>query len=209
MIKLWASLVFVAATTLTYADARVPWQKGDEAVLSGFTKSISLQQKLAAATKTGKRERRYPLGDYGSLRIEFPSSWKDEVQQVANVPPTIFLTPTPDNASLALISPIWGVKKEALQEEAIRESVQRSAEKAKSQSVEKTLKPVGLQGASGKGFYFFSTDKAPKPGEWKYMTQGVLVVGELMVTFTILTNDKQSEVIKETLTILKEARHLK
>ena len=79
----------------------------------------------------------------------------------------------------------------------------------KPQAAEKTLRLVGLQGASSKGYYFFTTDKAPKPEEYKYMTQGALVVGDLIVSFTILTNGNHEEIAKEALALLREARHLK
>jgi hypothetical protein len=53
--------------------------------------------------------------------------------------------------------------------------------------------------------YFSATDRAPKPGEYKFMTQGMLQVGELSVTFTILTNEGQELVIKQALDALKGA----
>ena len=96
-----------------------------------------------------------------------------------------------------------------MKDEVIKEFVQKSAEKVKSQSVEKTLQLVEFRGTSGQGYYFFSTDKAPKPDEYKYMTQGTLAVGDLIVTFTILTNGNHEQVAKESLTMLREARYLK
>jgi hypothetical protein len=211
MVKLLVSIVFLATATLAYADMRQSEEsKGDEALLSGFVKSISFQQKLAAATKTGKNERRYPLGDYGSFWIEIPSSWKDELRQPSKqLPPTIFLSPPAGNAFLILMTPVGGAKQEDLKDEAIRGIVQKSLDRVKPQAVEKTLKLVELQGPSGKGYYFFATDKAPKPGEYKYMTQGVIVVGELIVSFTILTNDNHEKVTNETFAVLRNARHLK
>ena len=185
-------------------------QKDDEALLSGFVKTVSFQQKPAVAAKGSKNERRYPLGEYGFFRVDIPSSWKDELQQPPRrLPPTIVLSPAAGKTFRILMTPIWGAKREVLEDQAIKELVQKSAERVKPQSVEKTLQLVGLQGTSGRGYYFFSTDKAPKPDEYKYMTQGVLVVADLMVTFTILTNDNHEAVAKEALTILKEARHLR
>ena len=64
-----------------------------------------------------------------------------------------------------------------------------------------------LQGTAGKGFYFCATDRAPKPGEYKYLTQGTIRVGELLVTFTILTNDGQAGVVSGAMMMLKTARH--
>jgi hypothetical protein len=64
---------------------------------------------------------------------------------------------------------------------------------------------VEFQGRSGPGFYFSATDRAPKPGEYKFLTQGIVRVGELSVTFTILTNDGQEAVVKQALEALKGA----
>jgi len=183
---------------------------GDERLLSAFVKTVSSERKSTAAAVASRKERHYPLGNSGSFRIDIPPSWNDEFQQPPKMsPPTIFLSPTAGNRFLILVTPIWGAKKEFLKDEAIKEFVQKSAEKVKSQSVEKTLQLVEFRGTSGKGYYFFSTDKAPKPDEYKYMTQGTLAVGDLIVTFTVLTNGDHEQVAKEALTILREARHSK
>jgi hypothetical protein len=64
-----------------------------------------------------------------------------------------------------------------------------------------------LQGASGIGFYFVATDRVPQPEEFRYMNQGILEVGDLTVTFTILTNEGQDAVVEEALAMLKGAVH--
>ena len=190
--------------------SKIQSQKGDETLLSGFVKTVSSQQKSAEAANTSQNERRYSLGDYGLFRIDIPSSWKDELSQPPKrTPPTISLTPKAGDPFQILITPIWGAKKEGLKDEAIKELVQKSAERVKPQAVEKTLQLVELRGTSSRGYYFFVTDKAPKPDEYKYMTQGVLAVGDLIVTFTVLTNGNHEKVAKEALTMLREARHLK
>jgi hypothetical protein len=60
--------------------------------------------------------------------------------------------------------------------------------------VEKELKFRELKGKTGLGHYFSITDKAPaiKAGEYKYMTQGGIPVGNLLVMFTIFSNEKDS-----------------
>jgi hypothetical protein len=40
-----------------------------------------------------------------------------------------------------------------------------------------------LKGVTGLGFYFFATDRAPGPGEYKYLTQGIVRVGEISLAF--------------------------
>ena len=74
-------------------------------------------------------------------------------------------------------------------------------------AVEKDIKLVEFKGASGPGFYFFATDSAPRPGEFTYMTRGVLAVGELSVMFTVLTNKGQDNEIEAGLAMLRSAVH--
>jgi hypothetical protein len=59
---------------------------------------------------------------------------------------------------------------------------------------EKELRFREIKGKTGLGYHFSVTDKAPsiKPGEFKYMTQGGIPVGNLLVMFTIFSNEKDS-----------------
>jgi len=66
-----------------------------------------------------------------------------------------------------------------------------------------------FKGVSGFGYYFSITDKEPKPDEYKYMTQGVYQLGELLVTFSAFWNDGAENISEETLKIIKSALHVK
>ena len=46
------------------------------------------------------------------------------------------------------------------------------------------------------------TDKAPKPGEFHYFTQGVKLQGQKVVLFTLMSNDKDGAVLKQALQIV-------
>jgi hypothetical protein len=83
--------------------------------------------------------------------------------------------------------------------------VERSAQSAKAQAVERDVPVVEFQGRTGPGFYFSATDRAPKPGEFDSLTQGIVRVGELSVTFTILTNKGQDRIVKQAIEALKGA----
>lgn len=197
--------------------SKLPLQKGDGALLSGFLKTISFEQKSAeqkpaTAAKADRKELRYPLSDHGFFQIHVLSSWRDELRQPPDrLPPAILLKPETGNAFAMLMTPVWPSKKEISSPtvQKIKELVQESAERVKPQSVEHVINVVELTGTSGKGYYFSATDRAPKPGEYKYLTQGILAVGELTVTFTILTNDSQGEIARDALTVVREAKHLK
>ena len=90
----------------------------------------------------------------------------------------------------------------------MRHSVQQGADKAKPSAMEPYLSVDQLTGAPGPGYYFSATDREPKPGEFKYLTQGMLLVGDAVVAFSILTNDAQEEVRDQALAMLKSASHL-
>jgi len=51
------------------------------------------------------------------------------------------------------------------------------------------------------------TARAPAPREYKYLTRGIVRVGEIALAFTVLTNDGQEGVVKATLKMLRTALH--
>jgi hypothetical protein len=90
----------------------------------------------------------------------------------------------------------------------MRHSVQQTADKVKPSATEQYLPVEQLTGAPGPGYYFSATDREPKPGEFKYLTQGMLLVGDVVVGFSILTNDAQEKVRDQALATLKSASHI-
>ena len=150
----------------------------------------------------------YPLPDKTNLQLSAPPAWKDELREgERGLPPTIVFTPREGAAFQVLLTPITRPRPEVPvpSAEQIRDSVQRAADKVKPQAVEQYLPVEELTGAKGPGYYFSATDKAPAPEEFKYLTQGMLLVGELAVTFSILTNDGQEKVREAALAMLKSA----
>ena len=71
--------------------------------------------------------------------------------------------------------------------------------------MEKALRVRQLSGDGNQGFYFLATDSAPKPGQFKYLTQGIAHVGDINLAFTILTNDGQEMVVKDALDMIRRA----
>lgn len=162
----------------------------------------------AIAQTGGTSERRFTLPDHGYLVMQVPRDWSDKVSQPPNrLPPTIAFGPAAGKPFHVLITPMWPIGKDRppVSRDQLRAAVEGSAQAAKPQAVEKQLPLVELQGRPGPGFYFSATDRAPKPGEFKYVTQGMLRVSELSVAFTILTNDGQEAVVKQALDALRGA----
>ncbi|MGH8701637.1 MAG: hypothetical protein ACREVR_10760, partial [Burkholderiales bacterium] len=65
-----------------------------------------------------------------------------------------------------------------------------------------------IEGASGIGYYFQATIKAPPAGEWPNLTRGAIVVGDLLVTFTILAAEPAAPAVERALRMLKTARRV-
>lgn len=150
----------------------------------------------------------FALAGHGELVLSIPDNWESEMQPPKNgLPPTIRLHARSGNSFQVLITAIWAVPpNNAVPDNSkIRSMVAAAAKSAESQSVEKSLQLHELVGPKSRGSYFFATDRAPAPGEWKYLTQGATRVGAIVLTFTILTNDGQEADAKAALELIRLA----
>ena len=137
----------------------------------------------------------YNLPGHGDLRLTMPKDWNDEVRKhPGDFPPTIFISGFQGTPFVIFVTPRWPDSQNASDfgtPQSIHGLVAKAAQAAAPESVEGKLSIVTMGGGRGPGYYFDATDRAPKPGEFTYMTQGAIGVGGVVCTFTILTNDKQ------------------
>lgn len=154
--------------------------------------------------------RSYALPNHGSFQINVPRSWHEEIRRPPdNLPPTIVFTPRSGSAFQILITPLYTMKGDIQPFiDGVKPEVAHALEVAKSTALEKDVAIEELAGMSASGYYFSVTDKAPKPNEYKFMTQGVLRVGSLAPIFTILTNDDTKSIAEDGLAVMKSAVHL-
>jgi hypothetical protein len=161
--------------------------------------------------KSGSAEetivRQYPGADYGDIQFNVPISWKEEVLKPdKSSSPTILFTNKQGAGFEVLITPKSIIEKNILQPDIMRRRVQSAADSAKSRAVEKVLKLTEIKGNSGLGYSFTATDREPKPGGYKIMTQGMIQAGEKVLAFTILTNTGQQNIIDSAIVMLKTAK---
>ncbi len=178
--------------------------------LASWLLIITLGVTAYAARAAQTEDRRFPLPDHGFLHLAVPADWQDQLRQPPErLPPTIAFRPRRGPAFDILITPIWPMRQDVAPSTAaqLRKMVEQTAEQMKPMAVEKHIEVVELRGTNGIGYYYVATDKAPKPGEYKYLTQGMLRVDSLLVTFTILTNDGQNDVVADALAMLRSAVH--
>lgn len=152
--------------------------------------------------------RQFSIPGHGVLVLQVPEAWKfDLLQPPDNLPPTITFSPLSGIPFEVMVTAGGGInpKAQALDTETIRIQVESTAKSAEAQAVEKFLEVKELAGPVINGFYFSATDKAPKTGEYKYVTQGIARMGEIVLAFTILTNNGQEAIVKAALEMIRGA----
>jgi hypothetical protein len=172
--------------------------------------ALSLAPAATAFAADGEKKA-FALPDDSRLELTIPAGWKDESKpNKGSAPATTVLTPRDGAPFQVTITPLARQRSGASADTAIkmRHGVQQAADKVKPTALEHYLPVEELTGAPGRGYYFSATDREPKPDEFKYLTQGMLLVGDVVVSFAILTNDAQEKVRDQALAMLKSASHV-
>ena len=159
----------------------------------------------ATAVAADGEKKAFALPDNSKLELAIPAGWKDELKEKS-----LALSPREGAPFQVVLTPVARQKPGASADTTIqmRHNVQQAADKVKPSALEPYLAVEDLKGASGPGYYFSATDREPKPGEFKYLSQGMLLVGDVVVAFSILTNDAQEKVRDQALAMLKSASHI-
>lgn len=152
---------------------------------------------------------RVALPERPALVIPLPVGWRGQVRRATpELPPTIILSSITEKNFTIMVTPIWPTRADAtpLTPDFLRAMVAAAAQKSKAQAVEADLPVRDLSGQGLFGAYYSATDKAPKPGEYRNLTQGMVAIGELHVGFTILSNGDAAAVNRPALQMLQSLR---
>jgi hypothetical protein len=144
--------------------------------------------------------------DYGSLRFRVPEGWKNTLDDGSGKSfQTLSFTPLNGNSFQLMVSVF--TKKEIgidpKNPEAIKRSVKKKGTSLLAQAVENRLDIRELKGAHSTGYYFSLTDKAPKPGEFEFLTQGYIGLSQYLILFSVFTHNSQAMEISESLEMLR------
>src|SRR4051812_31429106 len=179
----------------------MPMRKVARLVLAAV---VSIAAFSTASATTAARV--YPLQNHGRVILSVDDSWNEELKPAPNGGPrTLWFTPKSGPSFNIMITP--GIPRNSMDDAKVREAVAGLARQLQDQSVEKELTVLELKGANGHGYYVKATDKAPAPGEWKNLIQGIMRVGDATAAFTILTNDGQEAVAKSALEMVRQAAY--
>lgn len=153
--------------------------------------------------------RKFSIERHGTLELVVPAAWKDSLKKGPRfLPPKILFSPASGGEFLVQITPggpqLSGLTRTNQGE--IRKRVEQTGQKLLSRAIEADLALQELAGEGVLGFYFSLTDKAPKPGEYRHLTQGIALVGDLPLAFTILYNDQGAAAHRAAIEMLSKAR---
>jgi hypothetical protein len=158
---------------------------------------LSLSIASTGALAADKVTRTYPVGKFGSISLPVDGAWR-ETPPAPNAPTITWDSPSPGKFEL-LITPIPVAAGKTQSDADVRALVDKSAREMAPQSQEKNLPLTPIAGADAKGYVFHATDPNPKPGEFKYLYQGAVAVGNVLATFTVLYNNGGEEDAKSAL----------
>ena len=156
-----------------------------------------------------KAIRKYPIPGHGALELNVPVPWKGEVHKPReNMPPPIIFNPAKGNDFQVMITVLWGKTgdQDFNSQDKVQTFVEKDGQKLLANAAEGKIVLQQIKGVNDAGYYFSITDKAPNPEEYRYMTRGAIGVGNLFLNFTILHRVRDSQSIRDAISILREAK---
>jgi hypothetical protein len=162
----------------------------------------------AASVEDGLNWVRIKLPDHGGIELPAPADWKVEVRRFLLLQaPTIEYMPPEGQGFSVLITPSWGAPGEPQFNDPaqVLKIIKRAKDKAVEWATTRHIDIVEFKGERLAGYYFSAIDRDPKPGGWKYMTHGWAALGDLLLEFTILSNDAAQPDAAATIGMLQKA----
>jgi len=159
----------------------------------------------------------YPVPDHGIISFAVPGSWNGYLNQPPlDLPPTIKFSQKKGDQFELLLTIFWDSNPDIDINEPgkIKNLVIESGKEALLSAVEKELNILELRQGEKIGYYFTITDKnladkEPESGNYKYMSQGIIGMGDLQLIFTFLANKNLPNLKQTALNMLMTARQEK
>jgi len=154
----------------------------------------------------------YLVPNHGSLRLPMPDAWSVESRAMVD-PATLFLhiAPSKGKAFDLQITAVWlnSANLEKTTAESIKANTERTGNGVLLQAVEKTLTLHDLHGSQTAGTYYTLANRKPGPGEFKHLTQGSFLTGEMLSAFTLHSDNPNSSEFKQLMKMMSDAAYVK
>jgi hypothetical protein len=177
----------------------------DAHIVRKIFSAVTLTLVVTVSAAEPWQERMLSIAERGTLVLSSPRAW---VQQTSQSSPTIRFSNNSGQQFEVLITAQWSPTQDSSFNSSakVRALVEETAVKISPQAVERAIPIEEMKGTAGRGYYFSVTDKDPGPNEYKYLTQGALAVDDLLLTFTVRTNEADSSIVNDAFDVLRSAR---
>jgi hypothetical protein len=161
---------------------------------------------FSATSASVAGEVRLPLTGWGTLVLNVPNDWRSEVR--LKPIPTISVAPASGKSFEVLISPFTSPNGSIppATPASLKGQAEANVNYLRAQAAESVIAIHELPAGRVFGSYYSLTDRAPKPGEYKYMTQGLVSVDGWPVAFTVLNDGSTKALVETSLRMLQSAR---
>jgi hypothetical protein len=163
---------------------------------------------MSGGARGEEKSHEYQIPGHGKLLLKAPEGWKESSESLKDpASASIRFEPPTGDAFYIQITSVWldADKLAASTPEVLKMTVARSADEPLTHAGEKKAVLQELRGSQSRGYYFSLTDRDPPADEYKYVTQGALLTGELMTVFTILYREPSPPVLSLALKMLGDA----
>lgn len=155
----------------------------------------------------------FTLPEHGELKIEVPTLWEYRYTTIDNASPpflTFYMHDKNNKEIFQLnISVLWedGYERDIISSDFIYSLVYEAGKNTLSESDQSEIILTEIKGTYGNGFLFDLSDSDAKQDEYKFLTQGGLAVGKLLLLFSLFSNDDQMILRELMLRTIKSAKH--
>jgi hypothetical protein len=159
---------------------------------------------LASAQEPAREWRSYGLAAGGTVLLEVPAGWKEEIRQQDGASfPAIVLRP--GKKLELLFTPMRPADGQMPPLATLEASLIESGSPHLAGAVQDSITLEALESGAVVGRYYRLTEKQPPPGEYPSVIAGALIVGPIVGSFTVLTHDPDGDEAREALRILCSA----
>ena len=156
----------------------------------------------------GDELRSFRNENVGTVTLVASRDWKPVERHHINFGTTFYrlLPPVEGEFDLEiLVNDLAHMKMDALVDKDLEIYIESNMARAAPQSVEGKATAIRF-GGQRDGVYARLTDKAPRPGEFLWFTQGVRLQSKKVVLFTLYSNDKDGSILKKALVIVESVK---
>jgi hypothetical protein len=164
----------------------------------------------SATTQSINGLKTYRLGSVGNLEMTVPSNWQDvfkTLDKPSGVTLAYHLSSKKD--FYMKVTAVWIPPERRSSREAgwVRRTVEESAHELAEGSSKTDPTLIEIRSANGSGYYFQLPHKDKLPiGEFSYVTEGILDLGEVTFVFTTFSTSKDLTEIADSLRVVESAR---